>query len=423
MIIRFKRRTQNQILVWVLIMGPFLIAPLTQLLRMPSAIKYVLDICWLLVLANMISSAGKRKKINKMAYQLQNWVLMFAIFTMINYIVNYQSIFYYLWGLRNNFRGYVLFFAVVYYLKCEDVDKILKIFDKIFWINAVIMLFQFGILGYEQDYLGGVFGVEKGCNGYVNIFFCLIMIITYMQYIGGEVTIKKLLLELTVMLILAAMAEIKFFYVEFIIILAVASLVTKFSWKKLLIIVGAIIALIIGYKVFLTIFPKIELSFDVLYDYASSDRGYTSHGDLNRLNFLNTIDRQFLSTWNKRLFGLGLGNCDYAAGIDFLTTAFARKYSDLLHYSWMSTTFMYLENGWLGLIFFFGFFVLVCIKSKKMLKESNVNKKICAIALLSGIVAIVNGFYNISMRIEACYMVYFLMAIPWCKKEGEDSGI
>ena len=65
MIIRFKRRTQNQILVWVLIMGPFLIAPLTQLLRMPSAIKYVLDICWLLVLANMISSAGKIKKINK----------------------------------------------------------------------------------------------------------------------------------------------------------------------------------------------------------------------------------------------------------------------------------------------------------------------------------------------------------------------
>ena len=38
----------------------------------------------------------------------------------------------------------------------------------------------------------------------------------------------------------------------------------------------------------------------------------------------------------------------------------------------------------------------------------------CEIAALCAVVAVMNGIYNISLRIESEYMMYFILAIPWC---------
>lgn len=113
-----------------------------------------------------------------------------------------------------------------------------------------------------------------------------------------------------------------------------------------------------------------------------------------------------------------MGNCDSATGMNIVTTPFSKRFGGL-HYNWMSTTFMYLENGVVGLIFLFGFFVLVCIKSIKQIKNNNGNKMFCRIAFVCGVIAIMNCFYNISLRLEAGYMIYILLAIPWCKKNCE----
>ena len=42
------------------------------------------------------------------------------------------------------------------------------------------------------------------------------------------------------------------------------------------------------------------------------------------------------------------------------------------------------------------------------------NTEFCQIAALCAVVAIMNGIYNISLRIESGYMIYFILAIPWC---------
>ena len=33
--------------------------------------------------------------------------------------------------------------------------------------------------------------------------------------------------------------------------------------------------------------------------------------------------------------------------------------------------------------------------------------------ILFGVIAIISGFYNISLRTETGYMLYFVLAIPW----------
>ena len=409
--IRLKRRSQNERLVWILVWGPFLIAPLMQFIGLPGVVKYVLDAVWLLLLLTMLLK--KKRQISRSAKFLLKWIVIFFLITVVNYIVNFQSPLYYLWGFRNNFRGYVLFFAVIYYFDEKNVEEALSFFDHMFYINAVLMLFQFFVLGYKQDSLGGIFGVAPGCNAYTNLFFCIITVINYIQYCNDKQSLKKTTLNIVLMLVLAAMAELKFYYVEFAILMLVGTVITRFSWKKLCIIIVGCAAVLIGYNVFVLVFPDIDLSIGSLYEYASSSKGYTSSGDLNRLGFFPVVNSKFLPTLGKKIFGLGLGNCDYATGIKILSTPFYHQY-EWMHYGWMSTTFMYLENGMLGLILFFGFFVMIIVTSLLMKKRTNVNVIYCQIAALCAVAAIMNAVYNISLRIESEYLMYFILAIPWC---------
>lgn len=419
MVIRLKHRSQNKYLIWILFWGPFLIAPLMQFVGLPGAVKYILDMVWFLLLITMLSK--KKRTITKSARFLLQWCALFFAITIVNYIANFQSPLYYLWGFRNNFRGYVLFFAVIYYFDEDDVKEAITFLDKIFYINVVIMFFQFFILGYKQDNLGGIFGVESGCNGYVNLFFCIMLVINYIRYCNENQNFKITALNIVLMLILAAMAELKFFYIEFVIIMLAGTLITRFSWKKLIIIIAGVLALAVGYNVFISVFPDIDLSFSGLFEYASSTKGYTSTGDLNRLSFFPVVNNTLLPTWGKRIFGLGLGNCDYATGIKALSTPFYYRY-EWMHYGWMSTTFMYLENGMIGLIAFFGFFVVIMMMALCMKKNEGMNAEFCQIAALCAVVAIMNGIYNISLRIESGYMIYFILAIPWCISAGRIFG-
>lgn len=411
MVIRLKHRSQNERLVWFLLLGPFAIAPLMQFAGLPGAIKYFFDIVWVFLLVTMIFR--KKRAISWDAKFLLWWIIVFFVVTLVNYTAHFQSPFYYLWGFRNNFRGYVLFFAVIYYFDEENAEEALSLFDKMFYINAVLMFVQFFALGYKQDNLGGIFGVESGCNGYVNLFFCIMTVINYVRYSRSGQSFKKTALNIVLMLVLAAMAELKFYYVEFVVLMLLGTSVTRFSWKKLVIIIAGGVACIIGYRVFISVFPDIDLTISGLFDYASSTKGYTSSGDLNRLSFFSTVNSRLLPTLADRIFGLGLGNCDYATGVELLSTPFYHKY-EWMHYGWMSTTFMYLENGMIGLIAFFGFFIMIMLYAVRMKNHGGTNPVFCEIAALCAVVAVMNGIYNISLRIESEYMMYFILAIPWC---------
>ncbi len=416
MIIKIRKRSQNKILIWILFAGAFFLAPVIQFFHFPSFTKYILDITWFLLLMTMLFK--KKQHISREACILKRFIIMFFVLTVIVYLFNFQSIFYYLWSFRNNFRGYVIFMAAVYYFNQDDISDIFKFLNLMFYTNTIIMVIQFGVLGYKQDNLGGIFGVETGCNAYINIFFCIILVINYVAYFRKEINLGSFIFKACILLILSGMAELKFFYIEFVVLIVVGFFVVKGQIKKLLICVGGILILSLGLNTIRSVFPDIEMGVMELIDYATSTKGYTSSGDLNRLFFFSQVDSLFLTTPLLRIFGLGLGNCDYATGISFLTSPFAEMYQDRLHYGWMSTAFMYLEAGYMGLIFLFGFFILICIFCYvKHKRESNVQSKdYYSIGFLLGIVAIMNGFYNISLRIESCYIIYLLLAVPFIKQ-------
>lgn len=403
-----RKRSANVNLTKILFLGPFLMAPLIEFLHFPSVVKYGLDLAWFVLLVTMI--LRKRIEKNKRINILILWMFTYIAYVTLNYMFHFQSIFYFLWGFRNNFRFYILFFSVAFYLNESDAKASYSFFNSIFYINTVLMFIQYFVYGIKQDNLGGIFGVQSGCNAFINLFFCIYLGYIYIYYTLGIERITSFSVKIILMLVLASFAEVKFFYIEFIIIIVISTVITKFSLKKMMIIIIATMAFLFGYKIFLQVFPNTDLSKEYLIDYMTNGSGYTASGDMGRFGFVEYINEHYLNRRTDRLFGLGLGNCDYATGYNIFTTPFYLA-NEASHYYWMQTSFIYLENGIIGLIFHFGFFVISGIQCLINRGRSN---PFATIAFVCSCVAILNTFYNISLRTEPAYMLFFVLALPWC---------
>ena len=409
--IKIKSRNQSQWLCWLLIIVPFLFGTMLEMLHLPSLVKYVLDLSWLVLLITMISHKIQDPK--RRGTALTIWATVFFAYTAIGYIFLYQSPLYYLWGVRNNFRFYVAFAAFATFLEPENVEEYFGLFDKVFWISVVVSLYQYFALGKTGDYLGGIFGIERGCNAYSNVFFVIVLIKSVVFYMERREKFQSCAMKFMAVVVVAALAEMKFFFIEAVLILILASLFTNFSWRKLGILLGGAAVLMSGATLLTMLFPHFGefFSFDWFMETATSEKGYTSSGDMNRLTALTVIDERFLKTPVERLFGFGLGNCDYSA-FDFLVTPFFRRY-EKWHYTWLSTAYIYLETGWIGLIFFFGFFVLAFLNAHKVEKKcTGVARSYCRVTKVMAVLCFVIAIYNVSLRTEAGYMAYFVLSLP-----------
>lgn len=283
-----------------------------------------------------------------------------------------------------------------------------------FWINATICIVQYVILGKSQDYLGGIFGVQKGCNGYMNIFFVIITIKSVLYYLADMEEIQQCVLKCGTAMGLAALAELKCFYVELVIIIAAAVLITDFSWKKVLIIAVSILGGFLGLNLLISLFPEFRDFFSVegMLALTTNESGYTGRGDVNRLNSISIISKRFLTTPISRIVGMGLGNCE-TASYRLFNTPFYLKHSHL-HYTWFSTAFVFIETGYVGLTFFYSFFVMIFFIGNRRAKrsDSKEEKVFCQISMIASLCAVLIGVYNSSLRFEPAYMMYFVLSFP-----------
>ena len=414
-VIRIKKRSLSGWLIWLTVLLPFGFSALTELLGMPNAVKYVLDLAWLgLTVLLLRSKPG-------LPLGLARWTGAFFLLTLPLYAANWQSGGYYLWGLRNNFRFYAAFFAFCAFLREGEGEGYLRKIDRLFWFNLPVTLAQFFLLGKAGDYLGGLFGTRQGCNGYTNIFFCVVLTRSLVGYLDGQERGGSCFCKCFWALLLAALAELKFFFLEFGVIALLAVAFSERSRRRTGVLLGALAGVLAGAALLAALFPNFSgwLSLSWLLDAAGSDRGYTSSGDLNRLNCIGKINDWFFTGPVRRLFGLGLGNCDTSA-FSFLNTPFYRSYGQI-HYTWMSTSFWYLEGGYAALCFFFGFFALVFFGAGRLEKQAGAEgKRRCRMAKIMAVLCCMMAVYNASLRTEAAYLVYFVLALPFAGERGKE---
>lgn len=416
-----RRRSQTGHLVRILLLLPFLLGTLNDLLGLPYGIRYLLDGVWVLLLVYLLRF---RSSVNwQETGKIAGLVLAFLVCAAFVYPVQYQSGLYFLWGIRNNFRFYAAFFAFAGFLTREDAAEYEALFDRLFWLNAGVTAVQYFALGIQGDNLGGIFGTASGVNGYTNIFFLIVLSRSLVRYLEktekGTLCAAKCLTAV----VIAAFAELKFFYVELPVLLVLAVLVTDFTWRKFWLILGGTGAVLAGAALLTVCFPQFTGWFSLkwMLEVVTSTRGYTSSGDLNRLTAIPRINDLWLPHWTQQLFGKGLGNCD-TSSFALLNTPFYRAHSRM-HYTWLSYAVLYLETGWVGLGFYFGFFLLVFLGAYRKEKGSPGGEKTsCRVARMLAVCCLLLSVYNASLRMESAYMVYFTLAVPFMDGTGKEEG-
>lgn len=394
-ILYLRRRGFAQWLTLWLVVCPFL----------PDVLKYTADAAW--VALGVVLVLERRLENRRDLRPFALWIgAVFAV-AVLGSLLQYQSVFYTLWGIRNRFRYDVAFLAFCVYLNREDAKGLLRFLDGLFWANAVVSVVQFALLGYRQDHLGGIFGVERGCNSNTLLFFSVVLSRSVLRFLTGEEKPRDCFAKCAAAMGIAAMAELKFFFVVFLLILVMAGLVTPPSRRKAAVFAAAGVMMAVSGWILTAVFGDgSRMTIQRIWELATSPH-YATGEDLGRFTAISTLSRTVLTDLPGRLFGLGLGNCDTSA-FSICQTPFYRQYSHL-HYTWFSSAFLFLETGYAGLLGYLGFFVLAFAKARKKRDEAPL---FCRMAMIQAVVCVILTFYNASLRMDLAYLVYFVLALP-----------
>ena len=381
---------------------------LTELLPIPDAIKFLCDGFLVLLLLKLFSQ--RFTKIDNYSMPFVVIVGLFFFITLVGYLFNYQSVFYYLWGLRNNIRMFVAFFAFAYLADWEDAKGWIKALDVLFVINFAVVILQY-FSGYGQDYIGGIFGTSKGCNGSLLIFLCIVFAKTILSFMRGEEKMSKCIFVSVASLLVSTLSELKMFFILFILILFMASFMTAHSIKKTLFF-AFVAVLVVLFSTLLTVLYKDFtdfLSFDSLIK-ALTDTGYATDEDIGRFTALPVISQRFLPGFFRKLFGLGLGNCD-SSSLSMFNTPFFESHQTV-HYSYFSYAFLFLETGFVGLALYASFFVASFFVSRKLKKLEMADEFACQMSIILSVISLILLVYNSSLRMEIGFMLFFVLALP-----------
>lgn len=385
----------------------------------PDMINYATDVLMILSFFMAVKQLYEKKEKTYILIPVIFAVLFFGIGT-ISAVSQRVPVLLMLWSYRNLMRFFLFFFSCVVLLKYDDVKIIGRIFSAMFFLNVFVVSVQFWILGYAQDNLGGLFGTDMGCNGHMNTFLCIYLAYICVRYMGKRASLSYFSLISAGSLYIAALSELKFLFVEYVVILILSILLSRFSLRVLFMVVGACIGLYIGLQLFNMYFPGWEFSVNQIMDYAGSG-GYSTDTDLNRLTALQTVTDIFLQKPQNFLFGLGLGSCETSS---FFQSAFFQQYGERLHYTYMIHAFTLLETGWIGLILFLAFFASIGVLGWTFQKDMPPEKKLyCAITVIVAVMCIGQCFYNNALRVEnSGYLAFFVLSIPFIVRKSEAGG-
>ena len=422
--VQIKKRSATRWIALAILFLPFLFSFLTEFLGLPRVIRFSIDFLIIISIIIVAVNALLNRKftVSRITSVLSVLVIVFFLYTLIAYLFNYQSVFYYIWGFRNNFRFFAAFFLFINFFEFDDVQDIFKAFDILFWVHFVITLIQFFVLKYEQDFLGGIFGTEKGCNGYIAFFLIIIAAKSMLSFMSGNEKMHVCFLKSAAVLLNAALAELKSFFFFFILILIISSIITSFSAKKVVLMVGVAFLIMVTYIILISLFDTFEnfLSFEFLKNVFTQSH-YASDKDMGRFTSISYVCEHFLTTFPKQIFGMGLGNCDTST-MSIFNTSFHDIYGDT-HYALFSISFMLIETGFVGLFMYMAFFALCLCYSVFWFRKNRGNKFFNQMGMMMSIFCFAFVFYNPSLRTEAGYMIYFVLALPFIGVANEESQL
>lgn len=413
--IKIRYRTDFEKIIYAIFLVIFLEGSLSIFVPQLHPLYYFVDVFNIILLVEIIV----HKSLSMLFNTSMKWfMIIFSasfICTILGIIVNFSSISLHLWGIRNFYSNLIFFIACVAF---EHSDS-LEFLNKLFGINLGISIIEI-LLGYRQDWIGGVYGVSGGqVNGPLNILLIVLMIKIILEYINKTINLRKVFVWGIASLLVATFAELKIFYIEICVIIVLCSLVTKFSYKKLILIALGLVGILAGIKILFIIFPEIDsrmFSPTYIWNYLTNPGGYVGQfahdaGDINRLSFWNKCINLLNNNFN-RIFGMGIGNCDQVEVLG-IQSDFYRQYSTL-HYYMFPLPMILLQQGILGMVLYvllFVFLFYAIAKQKKKSNDANIVKYQMAEVLC--LMAFIITIYDTSLFGKGGFLFFYILALPF----------
>lgn len=380
-------------------------------------INYLTDLFQLFCLLILFKPhTKKRKHLEKSQIMVLLPIIVFTVVIFIGWIINGANALQALWGIRNYFRFFLYFFLCVRTFNFEDYDKIADIILKIFPLHILIILYQFFIERLDYDFLGGIFGKYQGCAGGLMIYYGILTIILLLKYEHKNIKIHNLLTYFSLILLTAALAELKAFFIYFILSIITYSLVTRNKIKGAVIFLLGVFGFFIGLQVLIRYFPSFESFFtldNIIRQLTDKNASYTYREglDVGRSSIFFKLE-PVISQWGGRFakwFGLGLGNAEYSTSFSFLNSKFYNSYvrSNYMHFS---LSFLFVETGYFGTLAYCIFFVLLEIIAvdKALQNKSNYYS---TMNILLPILCLFLVYYNASLRTNYAFIIFAILPI------------
>lgn len=378
-------------------------------------IKYILDIFNILLFCVLLRKKRRFALIN-------TWILVIYIVLVIigsvvmlaNSAIWETKVIFWGFGCRNLLRFPLFFVACNELLTERDIENIFKIILVIHPFNTAMIIYQYftvEVWAYwmRGDNLNGFFGTKVGGNQYLNVFLLAVTMIAYSMWRKKKIGLKWVFLSISMCLLDAALAELKVYFVEIVLVFILFWIAEK-RWKRIssrqilhgvAFLVIACIALYFMIQLLYRLYPIFSgsLTLENIIKILSDEGGYTGEGDLNRLNAVSGVFRQiFKGNIVDGLFGLGIGSA-YSGGE---MTKFANMYFDT-HYSWFSSSYLFVETGFVGLALYVGSFLYLYRHCDKGSKYEGISK-------VMSIMALVLIIYDEVLKTEGGYLIFFLLA-------------
>lgn len=398
----------NKVLIYIVLISVLFDNLFIDFFGAPSAIRYLNDGIILLLLLCCLKAI--RKTIQQTG--IMNVIIAVFIYSLAlvpGIVINGSSPLLLLWAVRNTYRFFSFYIICICILNKEDIIHIFELFCKLQYLNLIVCLVQYFILGKTRDYLGGIFGAAKGCNAYLNIYLCIVLSYVIFKYLREKVSTVYMLYILFSTMLIAGLAELKIVFIEIIIIIAAAMVLDRNAKRMWMILAFGLAAIVIGLAALMVVAPehfRILTNLNRLIAYANSETGGYH---LSRFHAFSNINRIFFNgDWVLNLFGFGFGNCEYSS-FSFLQSPFYREYG-YYNYRWFSHQMIFLETGYFGFLTYVCIFVAAFFNMWRSRKKYVQDRIIYETAIIMCLITMMNIWYDASLKSECGYMIWFVMA-------------
>lgn len=411
--INVKKMVKNMIIFLMIYM--MVINCICENLKISDSVRYLSDIIVFFLFVYLICNMKKIIN-NKNTKKVFLVFLLFLCMSFVGYILNFYSPTLYFWGIRNLCRFFIVFFTTIIAFEKNDLKKIYNIYNIIFFLNILLVCYQYFYLGYWADRIGGTFRlIDKGGNA--GLLFLLIIenIYAFSEFLNKKITFFRLILIIISSMLISAIAELKAFFVLFILIIFLSLILNRMSFKTILISIMSILGLYIGILALAYIAPESAaiLNMDGIMHYvAGNDHGYSSRDDISRGRAFSQINEKFFDghLMNK-LFGYGLGNCDVSS-VRIFCSEFYREHK-YLNYIWFMHAMLYIETGYIGYVIYILFFIVCICKYWEFRKNDKENIFVYNSGIIVAIICIIMTWYNASLRNDTSFFIYISLALPF----------